>query len=128
MSEIKENPGQLHKDQAAVALRRLQDALIEHVEDVNARLQAGLAVRETQTAIEVHEIEKSDAVLRLSLTRENNVNYTQLIKRHNEMQSGVIYIRASQDGSPILLFSDFPHPNEQVSYREASRRLLNSSF
>jgi hypothetical protein len=128
MSEMKENLDQLCKDQATVAFRRLQDALLEHVKDVNMRLQAGLAVRETQTALEVHELEKPDALLRLSLTRENNINYTQLVKRHNEMQSGVLYVRTSQDGSPMLLFPDFPHPNEQVSYREASRRLLNSSF
>lgn len=128
MSEMKANLDQLCKDQATVAFRRLQDALLEHVKDVNMRLQAGLVVRKTQTAIEVHELEKPDALLHLSLTRENHINYTQLVKRHNEMQSGVLYVGTSQDGSPILLFSDFPHPNEQVSYREASRRLLNSSF
>jgi hypothetical protein len=128
MNEIKENLDQRCKEQASVALRKLQDALTRHVEDINLRLQAGLAVRGTQTAIEVHEIEKPDALLRLTLTRENNINYTQLVKRHNEMESGVIYVRASQDGSPVILFSDFPHPNEQVSYPEASKRLLNSSF
>jgi len=40
----------------------------------------------------------------------------------------VIYVRASQDGTPTILFSDFPRPNVQVSYQEASKRLLNSSF
>jgi hypothetical protein len=128
MNTIKENLDQSGKQQAAVALRRLQDALIEHIEDINVRLQAGLAIQGTQTAIEVHEIERPDALLRLTLTRENNINYTQLVKRHNEMQSGVLYVRTSQDGSPVILFSDFPHPNEQVSYLEASKRLLNSSF
>lgn len=122
---IKEN---LDQRQASVALRRLHDALIEHVEDVNNRLQAGLAVTETQTAIEVHEIEKPDALLRLSLTRENNINYTQVVKRHRETQSGVIYVRPAQNDSPVILFSDFPHPNEKVSYPEASRRLLNPCF
>ena len=118
----------LDQRQASVALRRLHDALTVHVEDVNKRLQAGLAVTGTQTAIEVHEIEKPDALLRLSLTRENNINYTQLVKRHKEAQSGVIYVRAAQNDVPVLLFSDFPHPNEKVSYSEASRRLLNPCF
>jgi hypothetical protein len=128
MNEIKKRLDQSDKEQAAVALRRLRDALSEHVEDINTRLQAGLAVRGTQTAIEVHEIEKTDALLRFTLTRENNINYTQLIKRNYERQSGVIYVRTSHDGSPVILFSDFPHPNERVSYLEASKRLLNSCF
>jgi hypothetical protein len=128
MEETKEKVNQLRKTQASVAFRSLQDAITEHIEDMNGRLQAGLSVRQTQTAFEVHELEKVNALLRVSLTGENNIHYTQLVKRHNEMQSGVIYVRASQDGNPTLLFSDFPRPNVQVSYQEASKRLLNSSF
>ena len=128
MIEIKEDVDQQCKEQAFVAFRKLQDALTEHVEDINTRLQAGLAVRGTLTAIEVHEIEKPDALLRFTLTRENNINYTQLIKRNYERQSGVIYVRPSHNGPPVILFSDFPHPNERVSYLEASKRLLNSCF
>ena len=30
--------------------------------------------------------------------------------------------------SPVILFSDFPHPNERVSYLEVSKRLRNSCF
>jgi len=41
------------------------------------------------------------------------------------MQSGVIYVRASQDGIPTILFSNFPSPNVEVSYQEASNRLLS---
>ncbi len=122
---IKEN---LDQRQASVALRRLHEALTAHVEDVNNRLQAGLAVTQTPTAIEVHELEKPDALLRLSLTKENNINYTQLVKRHREAQSGVIYVRPAQNDLPVILFSDFPHPNEKVSYAEASRRLLSPCF
>jgi hypothetical protein len=122
------NNVQLRKIQAPLALRTLHEAITEHVADVNRRLQAGLAVRQTQTAFEVHELEKAGAVLRVSLTGENNIYYTQLIKRRNEMQSGVIYVRASQDGTPTILFSDFPSPSVEVSYQEASNRLLNSSF
>jgi hypothetical protein len=128
MDEIKANANQLRKTQAPVALRSLQAALADHVEDMNRRLQAGLAIRQTQTAIEVHELEKMDALLRISLTGENNIHYTQFVKRQNEMQSGVIYVRVSQDGAPTILFSDFPRPNVQVSYQDASKRLLNSSF
>jgi hypothetical protein len=128
MDEIRDNPKQLRKTQAPVAFRSLQQAIAEHVEDLNRRLHAKLAVRQTQTAFEVHELEKVDALLRVSLTRESNIHYTQLVKRHHEMQSGVIYVRASQDGVPTILFSDFPRPNVEVSYREASQRLLNPSF
>jgi hypothetical protein len=127
MDLIKNNI-QLRKTQATVALRSLQDAISEYVEDMNRRLQAGLAVRQVQMAFEVYELEKTDAVLRLSLTGENNIYYTQLVKRRNEMQSGVIYVRASQDGTPTILFSDFPSPNVEVSYQEASNRLLSGSF
>jgi hypothetical protein len=119
---------QLRKTQAPVAFHTLQVALTEHVDDMNTRLQAGLAVLETQAGFEVLEPEKKIALLRLSLTLENNIHYTQFIKRRNEMESGVIYVRASQDGVPAILFSDFPRPNVQVSYQDASKRLLNSSF
>jgi hypothetical protein len=128
MDETKDNVSQLRKTQAPVALRSLQAALTEHVEDMNRRLQAGLAVRQTPTAFEIHALESVDAVLRISLTGENNIHYTQLVKRQNEMQSGVIYVRVSQDGTPAILFSDFPRSNVQVSYQDASKRLLNSSF
>jgi hypothetical protein len=128
MDEIRDNVNQLRKTQAPVALRSLQVAITEHVEDMNRRLQAGLVVRETQTTFEVHALERVDALLRLSLTGENNIHYTQLVKRQNELQSGVIYVRVSQDGAPTILFSDFPRPNVQVSYQDASKRLLNSSF
>jgi hypothetical protein len=128
MNETKDHVSQLRKTQAPIALRSLQSAITEHVEDMNRRLDAGLAVRQMQTTFEVHELEKVDALLRLTLTGENNIHYTQLVKRNNEMQSGVIYVRASQDGAPAILFSDFPRPNVEVSYQEASKRLLNSSF
>jgi len=128
MDEIKDNRKQLRKTQAPFAFRSLQHAITEHVDDMNKRLHAGLAVRQTETAFEVHELEKVDTLLRVSLTKENNIHYTQLVKRRHEMQSGVIYVRASQDGVPTILFSDFPRPNVEVSYREASQRLLNPSF
>jgi hypothetical protein len=128
MDEIRENVGQLRKTQAPVALSSLQSALTEHVEDMNRRLQAGLAVRQTQTAFEVLGLGRTNALLRVSLTGENNIHYAQFVRRQNEMQSGVIYVRVGQDGVPSILFSDFPHPNVQVSYQDASKRLLNSSF
>lgn len=128
MDEMRENSGQQRKTQAPVALRSLQAALAEHVEDMNRRLQTGFAIRETQTAFEVHEMNRMDALLRVSLTGESNIHYTQFVKRKNEMQSGVIYVRVGRDGVPTILFSDFPHPNVEVSYQDASKRLLNCSF
>jgi len=108
METIQDSVSQPRKTQAPIALRSLQDAITKHVEDVNQRLQAGLSVRQTPAAFEVHEMEKADALLRLSLTGDNNIHYTQLVKRNNEMQSGVIYVRASQEGTPTILFTDFP--------------------
>lgn len=126
--DTKDNVSQLRKTQAPIAFRTLQDAITEDIGDINRRLGAGLAVRQTQTAFEVHSLGKADALLRITLTGESNIHYTKLVKRHNEMQSGVIYVRASPDGTPAILFSDFPRPNEQVSYPEASKRLLGASF
>lgn len=128
MDEIRENAGQLRKTQAPVALSSLQAALTEHVDDMNRRLQAGLAVRQSPMAFEVLGMGRANALLRVSLTRENNIHYAHFVKRQNEMQSGVIYVRVSQGGTPDILFSDFPRPNEQVSYQEASKRLLDCSF
>src|SRR6185312_384990 len=128
MDEIKENVGLLRKTQGPVALGSLQAALTERVEDMNRRLQAGLAVRQTQTAFEVLDLGGTNALLRISLTRENNIYYAQFVKRQNQMQSGVIYVRASLEGTPAILFSDFPRPNVVVSYQEASKRLLDCSF
>jgi hypothetical protein len=119
---------QLRKNQAPLAFRGLQTALTEQVEDVNRRLNARLVLRQTQRGFEVHELEKEAALLRISLTMENNIHYSQFVKRRNEMQSGVIYVRASKEGNPSLLFSDFPSPNVELSYQDASKRLLNSSF
>lgn len=128
MDEIKENAGQQRKTQAPVALSSLQAALTEHVEDMNRRLQAGLAVRQTQTAFEVLGRGGTNALLRIGLTTENNIHYAHFVKRQNETQSGVIYVRVSRGGTPDILFSDFPRPNVQVSYQEASKRLLDCSF
>jgi hypothetical protein len=128
MDDIKENATQLRKTQAPIALRCLQSAITAYVEDMNTRLQAGLAVRQTPTSFEVRELEKVDTLLSLSLTGENNIYYTQMVKRRNEMESGTIYVRASLNGAPTILFSDFPRTNVEVSYQEASKRLLNSSF
>jgi len=128
MDEIKNNVKQLRKTQAPIAFRSLQNAITEDVEDLNRRLDLRLGIRQTQTAFEVHELKKVDALLHVSLTGENNIHYTQLVKRHNEMQSGTIYIRACNDGTPAILFPDFPRPNVQVSYQEASKRLLNSTL
>jgi hypothetical protein len=128
MDETRENVGQLRKTQAPVALSSLQAALTEHVDDMNRRMQAGLAVRQTQTAFEVLGLDRTNALLRISLTKENNIHYAHFVERQNETQSGVIYVRVSRDGKPAILFSDFPRTNVQLSYKEASKRLLDCSF
>lgn len=113
--------------QIPAAFSSLQDAMTDYVEDLNRRLNAGLAIRRTQTTFEVHEVEKADALVRVSLT-DANIQYRNLVKRDNEMRSGTIDVRVGHDRSPALMFQDFPHPSVQVSYRDASKRLINSSF
>jgi hypothetical protein len=114
--------------QAPSAFSHLQGAITERVEDLNRRFDAGLGVRRTQTTFEVHHLEKAGALVSLRLTDKNDIHYNQFIKRDNEQQSGTIYVRVRQDGSPALMFPDFPHPNVQLSYQDASKRLLDSSF
>ena len=128
MDQSSENPERLLDAQAPVAFSTLRGAVTEHIEDLNRRFDAGLALRQTQTTFEVHELQKPETLVCVSLTDKNEIQYSQLIKRHNEMLSGTIYVRAGQDGTPALMFADFPHPNVQVSYQEASKRLLDSSF
>jgi hypothetical protein len=128
MDEFREKSTQFRKTQGPVAFRNLHDAVKAQMDDINQRLNAGLAISQTPTAFEVHASQKDGTLLRVSLTGESNLHYSQLVKRHNEMQSGVIYIRISPDGNPAILFSDFPRPNVQVSYQDASKRLLNAAF
>ncbi|HET9183199.1 MAG TPA: hypothetical protein VFP59_13770 [Candidatus Angelobacter sp.] len=113
--------------QIAAAFSSLQNAMTDYVEDLNIRLNAGLAVRRTQISFEVHEFEKADALVRIILT-DVNIQYSNIIKRNNEMRSGTIDVRIGHDRSPALMFQDFPHPSVQVSYRDASKRLIDSSF
>jgi hypothetical protein len=113
--------------QISAAFNSLQDAMTDYVEDLNRRLHAGLAVRRTRTTFEVHEFEKAEALVSVSL-REKNIQYTNIVKRNSEVQSGTIDVRAGHDHSPALMFQDFPHPSFQVSYRDASKRLIDSSF
>src|SRR5947208_568147 len=96
----------LRDAQIPIAFSRLQGAMTEYIEDLNRRFNAGLAVRQTQTTFEVRELERADALLSVSLTGKNDIQYSQFIKRDNELRSGMIYVRVCQDGPPALLFPD----------------------
>ena len=126
--DLTSNKSDLLRDtQISAAFSSLQDAMTDYVEDLNRRLNAGLAVRRTQTTFEVHELEKADAVVSVSLT-DKNIQYSNIVKRNGQVQSGTIDVRVGLDRSPALMFQDFPHPAVQVSYRDASKRLIDSSF
>lgn len=126
--DLTSNKSDLLRDtQISAAFSSLQDAMTDYVEDLNRRLNAGLAVRRTQTTFEVHELEKADAVVSVSLT-DKNIQYSNIVKRNGQVQSGTIDVRVGLDRSPALMFQDFPHPDVQVSYRDASKRLIDSSF
>ena len=113
---------------APVAFDRLQGALAAHVEDLNRRFSTGLVIVQTSTTFEVHELKQRETMVYLCLTGKNDIQFSRFIKRDREMESGTIYVRAGQDGTPVLMFPDFPHPNIQVSYQDASKRLLDASF
>jgi len=128
MDQTTTTPDSLRNIQIPMAFSSLQSAVAEYVEDLNARFNTGFAIRHTQTTFEVHELEKADALVSVSLTGENEIQYSRFIKRDNALQSGVIYVRVCNDGPPTLMFPDFPRPNVQVSYQDASKRLIDSSF
>lgn len=111
-----------------VALSYLCDAIRVAVEDVNTRFNAGLEVRQTQGTLEVHEIDKPAALIRVDLTDQKDIQYSHFIKRENLMQSGTMHVFVSGNGESSIVFPDLPRSPLQVSYREASRRLLNPTF
>src|SRR5260370_22341592 len=82
--------------QTPVAFSRLQAAMTVYVEDLNARFNAGFAVRRNQTTFAVHELEKADALLSVSLMDNSDIQYSQVLKRSNERQSGIIVVRACE--------------------------------
>lgn len=128
MNQANTTPDSLRDIQIPMAFSSLQSAVAEYIEDLNARFNAGFAIHHTQTTFAVHELEKANALVSVSLKGANEIQYSQFIKRDNALQSGVIYVCVSKDGPPSLMFPDFPRPNVQVSYRDASKRLLDSSF
>ncbi len=62
----------LQDAQIPVAFNRLQDAVTEHVEDMNKRFNAGLTIRQTQTTFEAHELERAEALVTASLPYEHH--------------------------------------------------------
>jgi hypothetical protein len=110
------------------AVNYLCQAIRVAVEDVNARFNAGLEVRQTAGTFEVHEIEKPAALIRVDLTDANDIQYSHFIKRENQMESGTMHVCLGGNGESSIMFPDLPRSPLQVSYREASMRLLNPIF
>ncbi|HTD25160.1 MAG TPA: hypothetical protein VK738_21100 [Terriglobales bacterium] len=113
---------------APTALNYLCEAIKAAVEDLNTRFNAGLETRQTQTTFEVRELEKSSALIRVDLTDQNDIQYSHFIKRNDEMQSGIMHVCVGGSGESSIMFPDLPHSPLQVSYQEASKRLLNPTF
>lgn len=128
MNQITKAPHALRDTQIPMAFSFLQSAMAEHIEDLNIRFNAGLTIRKMQTTFEVHELKRAEAVVSVTLTGKDGIQYRQFLRRDNALLSGMIYVRASLHGSPVLMFADFPHANVQVSYQDASKRLLDFSW
>ncbi len=114
--------------QAPTALNCLCEAIKAAVEDLNTRFNAGLEVRQTQTTFEVHEMGKTSTLVGVDLTDPSDIQYSHFIKRDNEIHSGTMHICAGEGGEGCIMFPDLPRSPLQVSYQEASRRLLNPTF
>ena len=115
-------------ENVCIAFGYLKDAIREYVEDVNSRLGAGLAIRQTETAFEVHELEKAASLVHVGLSTKDELQYSHRVKTANETRSGLIYIAAGQNGIPAIGFFDSGRGNVRVTYREASRRLVDVVF
>jgi hypothetical protein len=113
---------------APTALHYLCEAIKAAVEDLNTRFNAGLEIRRTQTTFEVHEMKKTSALVRVDLTDQNDIQYSHFIKRNDEMQSGTMHVCAGGNAESSITFPDSPGSPLQVSYQEASKRLLNPTF
>ena len=74
---------------------------------------------------EVYSLEKSAALLRVDLRDPNDIQYSHFIRRQNEMLSGTMRVCAVGNGENSILFPDLPRSPLQMSYQEASRRLLD---
>lgn len=113
---------------AATALNHLCEAIKKAVEDLNTRFRAGFEVRQTETTFEVYELEKPSALLRVDLRDPNDIRYSHFIKRQNETLSGMMQVCVGRNGEGSILFPDLPRSPLQISYQEASRRLLEPIF
>lgn len=113
---------------ASTALKHLCEAIKTTVEDLNARFHAGLEVRQTETTLEVYDLEKPSALLRVDLKDPNDIQYSHFIRRHNEMLSGTMHVSAVGEEESSILFPDLPRSPLPMSYEEASKRLLGPTF
>jgi len=113
---------------SAGAVNYLCQAIRVEVEDVNTRFNARLEVRQTPGTFEVRESEKPAALIRVDLTDANDIQYSHFIKRENQMESGTMHVYVGKNGESSIMFPDLPRSPLQVSYREASKRLLNPTF
>ncbi len=114
--------------QAPTALKYLCAAIKAAVEDLNTRFNAGLEIRQTKTTFEVHEMGKSSTLVGVDLTDQSDIQYSHFIKRDNEIHSGTMHVCADEGAEGCIMFPDLPRSPLQVSYQEASRRLLNPTF
>lgn len=128
MNSTKSSFDLLPGEDVCIAFGYLKDAIRDYVEDVNSRLGAGLAIRQTETAFEVHELEQAAPLVRVNLGAKGELEYSHHVKTANETRSGLIYTATGQNGIPAIGFFDSGRDNVRVTYREASRRLVDVVF
>lgn len=111
---------------APVAFRKLAEAIVADVEELNKHSKKKFGVRygEGSQLLEVHHFGELAALLALSLdVMAEKISYRYVSVGQRKLVKGAIQISVEAEGDPSLSFE-----LDETSYAEASRRLLSPIF